>query len=229
MRYLPLALVAAGLGAAVLLGVTDYLSLSELQARRDALQAYVAEHPVLSLGLYALAYFLVVAFSLPGGTVMTLTGGFLFGTWIGGSAAIISATLGAVVLFLAARSAFGDALRGRAGSAVGRVAEGVRRNAFSYLLTLRLLPVFPFWLVNLAAGFVDVPLRTFAVTTFIGIIPGTFIYAGLGAGLGSVFERGQALNLGLIFEPQILLPLIGLAVLALLPVVWNRVRARSTA
>jgi uncharacterized membrane protein YdjX (TVP38/TMEM64 family) len=229
MRYLPLALVAAGLGAAFLLGVTDYLSLSELQARQDALQAYVAEHPVLSLGLYALAYFLVVAFSLPGGTVMTLTGGFLFGTWIGGSAAIISATLGAVVLFLAARSAFGDALRGRAGSAVGRVAEGVRRNAFSYLLTLRLLPVFPFWLVNLAAGFVDVPLRTFAVTTFMGIIPGTFIYAGLGAGLGSVFERGQALNLGLIFEPQILLPLIGLAVLALLPVVWNRVRARSTA
>lgn len=223
-RFLPLVLVAVGLAAALALGVTDYLSLEQLRDRRDALQAYVADHPALSVGLYVLAYFLVVAFSLPGGLVMTLAGGFLFGTLAGGAAAVTGASLGAVAIFVAARSAFGDVLRARAGPAVGRIAEGVRKHAFSYLLTLRLLPVFPFWLVNLAAGFVEIPLRTYLLSTVLGIIPGTFIYAGLGAGLGSVFEGGRELNLGLIFEPQILVPLLALAALSLAPVVWSRVR-----
>lgn len=225
-RFLPLAAVALGLGLALAFGVTDYLSLEALQDRREALQAYVADHPVLSLGLYILAYFLVVAFSLPGGLVMTLTGGFLFGTWLGGGAAVIGATAGAAALFVAARTAFGDVLRTRAGPTVGRIAEGVRTDAFSYLLTLRLLPIVPFAVLNLAAGFVDIPLRTYVLSTFLGILPGTLIYAGLGAGLGSVFEGGRKLDAGLIFEPQILIPLAALAALSLVPVIWKRVRRR---
>lgn len=228
MRFLPLALIAAGLALALALGVGDYLSLEGLQARREALQAYVAEHPFLSVGLYVLAYFLVVAFSLPGGLVMTLTGGFLFGTWLGGGAAVIGATAGAAALFIAARTAFGDVLRTRAGPTVGRIAEGVRKDAFSYLLTLRFLPIVPFAVLNLAAGFVDIPLRTYVLSTFLGIVPGTLIYAGLGAGLGSVFEGGRELNAGIIFEPRILLPLLALAALSLVPAVWKRVRRRPT-
>ena len=229
IRYLPIAVLGAALAAALALGVTDYLSLEALQAQREGLQSFVRDNPVLSVAIYVAAYALVVALSLPGGLVMTLAGGFLFGTWLGGGAAVTGATLGAVVIFTAARTAFRDVLRGRAGPAVSRMAEGVRTDAFSYLLTLRLLPVFPFWLVNLAAGFVDVSLRTFMLTTFLGIIPGTLVYAGLGAGLGSAFEEGRKLNLGIIFEPQILLPLVGLAVLSLAPVAWKRFRAKAPA
>lgn len=227
LRFLPLALIAAGLAAAVALGVTDLLSLEGLQERRAALQAYVADHPLQSLGLYMLLYFLVVLFSLPGGLVMTLTGGFLFGPWLGGGAAVLAATAGACAVFIAARSAFGDVLRRRAGATAARIAEGVKRNAFSYLLTLRLLPIFPFFAVNLAAGFMDVSLRTFALSTLLGIVPGTLIYAGLGSGLGAVFEQGRALNLGVIFEPRVLVPLVGLAALSLVPVIVDRLRRRG--
>ena len=103
----------------------------------------------------------------------------------------------------------------------------MRENAFSYLLSLRLLPILPFWLVNLASGFVDIPLRTYASATFLGIIPGTFIYAGVGAGLGAVFEGREKLDLGVIFKPDILLPLLALALLSLAPTIWKRVRGRK--
>jgi uncharacterized membrane protein YdjX (TVP38/TMEM64 family) len=130
------------------------------------------------------------------------------------------------VVFLAARAAAGDFLRRKAGPAVAKIEQGVRENAFSYILSLRLLPVLPFWLVNLASGFVDIPLRTYALATFLGIIPGTFIYAGVGAGLGSVFEGREQLDLGVIFRPAILLPLIGLALLSLAPMALRRLRRK---
>ena len=176
-------------------------------------------------GLYVLA----VAFSIPGALILTLSGGFLFGTLVGGSATVTGATIGALAVFVAARTAFGDVLRRRAGGAVAKIEEGVRENAFSYVLTLRLLPIFPFWLVNIAAGLVDIPLRTYALATFLGVIPGTFIYSALGAGLGSIFDRNEAPDLSIIFEPQILLPLIGLALLSLLPVVFRRLRRKKPA
>ena len=225
-RFAPLAVIAAGLAAAIAFGWTDYLTLGELRARRDALQALVAAQPVASVAVFMAVYALVVAFSIPGALILTLTGGFLFGTLVGGSATVVAATVGAIAIFLAARTAFGDVLRRRAGPAVARIEEGVRENAFSYVLTLRLLPIFPFWLVNIAAGLVDIPLKTYALATLLGVIPGTFIYSALGAGLGSVFDRKQAPDLGIIFEPQILLPLIGLAVLSLLPVVIRRFRRK---
>lgn len=227
-RFAPLALIAAGLAAAFALGLTDYLSFAQLQARREALQAFVAKHRLASVMLFVAVYAAATALSVPGALILTLAGGFLFGTLAGGAAAVVGATLGAILVFLAARSAFGGVLRARAGSAVARVEAGVRENAFSYLLSLRLLPIFPFWLVNLASGFVDIPLRTYALATLLGIIPGTFIYASVGAGLGSVFEGGRELDLGVIFEPRVLLPLVALALLSLAPIAWRRLRRGRT-
>ncbi|MFZ2467986.1 MAG: VTT domain-containing protein, partial [Parvibaculum sedimenti] len=143
---------------------------------------------------------------------------------LGGAATVVAATAGATVLFIAAKSALGDLLRAKAGSAVARMEEGFRANAFSYLLFLRLVPAFPFWLVNLAPAFLGVRLSTFVGATFIGIVPGTFVFASLGAGLGAVFERGEEPNLGLIFEPRVILPILALALLSLVPALYRRFR-----
>jgi uncharacterized membrane protein YdjX (TVP38/TMEM64 family) len=223
-RFGPIVLVLLLIGLALVSGVTEHLTLAELKLRRDELQALVQHYPLLSLGVYILVYVAVVSLSLPGALIMTLSGGFLFGPWIGGLAAATGASLGAAVIFLICRTAVGDALRGKAGSTISRIEEGVRRDAFSYLLTLRLIPVMPFWLVNLAAGFVAIPLRTFLIATVLGILPGSLVYAGLGSGLGHVFASGQEPNLRVIFEPQVLLPLIGLSLLSLLPIVLRRFR-----
>jgi len=226
-RFAPVIVIVAGLAAAFLLGWTDYLTLDQLRARRADLTAFVEARPVASVLLFGLIYALAVAFSIPGALILTLTGGFLFGTWLGGTVIVISATLGAVAVFIAARSAFGDVLRRRAGQGVlARVGEGVRRNAFSYVLTLRLLPIFPFWLVNIAVALVEIPLRTYTLATFLGVIPGTFVYASLGAGLGSLFDREQTPDLSVIFEPKILIPLVGLALLSLLPVGFRAFRRK---
>ena len=228
-RFGPIVLVLALIGLALVSGVTEHLTLSELKLRRDELQALVHQYPLLSLGAYILVYVAVVSLSLPGALIMTLSGGFLFGPWLGALVAATGASLGAAVIFLICRTAVGDAMRGKAGSTIARIEEGVRRDAFSYLLTLRLIPVMPFWLVNLAAGFVAIPLRTFLIATVLGILPGSLVYAGLGSGLGHVFASGQEPNLRVIFEPQVLLPLIGLSLLSLLPIVLRRFRKSEPA
>jgi uncharacterized membrane protein YdjX (TVP38/TMEM64 family) len=228
-RFGPLILVALAVAVVLASGLADHLSLVELKARRDQLQGFVALHPALSFGLYILIYIAVVCLSLPGALVMTLSGGFLFGPWLGAAAASSGASLGAAVIFLVCRTAVGDSLRGKAGSTISRIEEGVRRDAFSYILTLRLIPVMPFWLVNLAAGFVNIPLRTFLAATVLGILPGSLVYSGLGAGLGEVFASGQEPNLRVIFEPHVLLPLVGLGLLSLLPVVLRRFRKSGDA
>ena len=223
-RFAPLLLIVAALVAAYALGWTDYLSLEQLRDRREALLGFVERQPVLSVAMFTAIYCLAVAISLPGALILTLSGGFLFGPVLGTAATVVGATAGAVVIFLAARSAFGDVLSRRAGPAAAKFEEGVRKNAFSYVVTLRLLPVFPFWLVNIGLALVDIPLRTYALATLVGVIPGTFVYSSLGAGLGSVFDRAEAPNLSVIFEPQILLPLLGLAALSLVPVLVRRFR-----
>ena len=228
-RFGPLILVALAVAVVLASGLADHLSLVELKARRDQLQGFVALHPALSFGLYILIYIAVVSLSLPGALVMTLSGGFLFGPWLGAAAASSGASMGAAVIFLVCRSAVGDSLRGKAGSTIAKIEEGVRRDAFSYILTLRLIPVMPFWLVNLAAGLVNIPLRTFLAATVLGILPGSLVYSGLGAGLGEVFASGQEPNLRVIFEPHVLLPLVGLGLLSLLPVVLRRFRKSGDA
>lgn len=221
-RFLPLLILVAGLAVFFALGLERYATLDTLRDNRQAVSAWVADNWLLATFLYVVTYIVIVAFSLPAGLIATLTGGFLFGTVFGGLLAVIGATIGATAIFLAARTALGDALRTKAGPGLKRIEQGFGENAFNYLLVLRLVPLFPFFLVNLAPAFLGVRLRTYIAATFAGIIPATFVFASLGNGLGAVFDAGRDPDLGLIFEPQIIGPILALAVLALVPVAYRR-------
>jgi uncharacterized membrane protein YdjX (TVP38/TMEM64 family) len=222
LRFLPLALILGALALAYALGLHAYLSFEVLAENRARLLAWTEANTGLALLAFALAYIAVVALSLPGGAVATLTGGFLFGAWLGGLTAVIAATAGATLLFLAARTALGDVLRAKAGPGLRKLEDGFKRDALSYLLVLRLIPAFPFFLVNLAPALLGVSLRVYLIGTFFGIMPGTFVFASVGAGLGAVFDRGELPDLSIILAPPVLLPLLALAALSLVPVVWKR-------
>lgn len=228
-RLLPLgALLAAGI-VAFSLGLHEHINFEALRANRRWLLELVANYPVLAPLVFALIYAIVIALSVPGGAVLTMTGGFLFGLVLGAISVVIGATLGATAVFLIAKSALGDPLRAKAGPWLQRMESGFQENAFNYLLVLRLIPIFPFWLVNLVPAFLGVPLGTYVLATVLGIVPGVLVYAGVGNGLGAVFDRGGTPDLGIIFEPQIFGPIIGLAVLALLPVAYRKLKARRAA
>ena len=222
-RFGPLAAVALALALFFALGGPKHVTLEALAANRAALTRIAAEHPLLApLGLAAI-YALLVAISFPGASLLTIFAGFMFGTLVGGAAIVVGATLGATAIFLVARTAFGDALTRRAGPFLGKLRAGFEANAASYMLVLRLTPVFPFWLVNIAPALFNVPLRTFVITTFIGIIPGTFVFASVGAGAGTVLDAGRTLDLsGVLLKPEILAPIAGLILLSLIPIVLKR-------
>ena len=224
-RFLPLALLLLAIVAAFGLGLDDYVSFEQLERNRAQLLAFVERHPLLAPLVFMLLYAAVIALSIPGGAILTMAGGFLFGVTAATCYVVIAATCGATVVFLIARTALGDSLRHKAGPAMRRMEAGFRENALSYLLFLRLIPIFPFWLVNLVPACLGVPLRTYVLATLVGIIPGSLVYASVGNGLGAVFEAGGRPDLGIIFKPEIILPLIGLAVLAILPVAYKKIKA----
>ena len=231
LKRLPLIaiLTAAVLGAVFL---RDYLSFQALAENREALIAFRDANYLGTVVVFIALYTVVVAFSLPGATVMTLTGGFLFATFPGALFNVTAATLGAIGIFLAARWGLGEQLgRKLEGSegAVKRIKDGIDENQWSMLFLIRLVPAVPFFLANLIPAFLEVPLHRFAVSTFVGIIPGAVVYTSVGSGLGEVFARGETPNLGIIFEPHILLPILGLCALAALPVVIKAVRGRKEA
>lgn len=228
-RLLPVALLAAGLAAFLALGGHRWLTLEALERNREALLAWVEIHPVLAPLAFTGAYTAAVACSLPVALLLSVAGGFLFGPVLGTLCAAAGATAGATALFAAARTACAGRLRGRVEAALIRMDAGFRANAFHYLLFLRLVPLFPFWLVNIAAAFAGVPLRAFVPATAIGVVPATLVYALVGNGLGAAIEAGGAPDLGILFEPEILAPMIGLAVLALAPVLVRRWRGRISA
>lgn len=223
-KVLPVLILIAGLGAAWASGILDLLSFETLRENRDLLQGFVTDHPASSVLVFMGLYAVSVALSLPIGSVLTITGGFLFGSFFATTYVVVAATIGATIVYLAARYAFYDLMRAKAGNAVRKMEEGFAENAFSYLMVLRLIPIFPFWLVNLVPALLGVKLRSFVFGTMIGIIPGTFVYASIGDGLGALFDQGKTPDLGIIFEPRILTPIIGLAVLALLPVAYKKLR-----
>ena len=219
-RMLPLAviLVVAVLGT---LTLGEHLSFESLRDNRASLLAFRDSHYGAAVLVFMAAYVVIVAFSLPGATVATLTGGFLFGVFPGAFFNITAATIGAVVIFLAARWGAGDWLARRMDASEGRVKRvkaALDENQWSVLFLIRLVPAVPFFVANLLPAFVAVPLHRFMVSTFLGIIPGGVVYTSIGAGLGEVFERGDAPNLGVIFEPHILWPVLGLCALAALPI-----------
>ncbi|MEM8536356.1 MAG: VTT domain-containing protein [Pseudomonadota bacterium] len=229
LRNLPLLtiIVVAVLGAIFL---RDYLSFQALADNREALIGFRDDNYLLTVIVFIMAYFVIVAFSLPGATIATLTGGFLFATFPGALFNIIAATLGAIGIFMAARWGLGEKLAAKMESsdgAVKKIKEGIDNNQWEMLFLIRLVPAVPFFVANLVPALVGVPLFRFAISTFIGIIPGTVVYTSVGAGLGEVFARGETPNLGIIFEPAILLPIIGLCALAALPIVIKAVRGKK--
>ncbi len=228
-RWLPVLVLATGCALFFLLDLQRFIGFESLQEHREWLVGEVGRNKATVVLTFILLYAVVIAFSIPGGAVMTISAGFLFGTVLAASCAVVGGTLGAICLFLAARTVLRDILRARAGPAVKRMEAGFRENALSYLLFLRLIPLFPFWLVNLVPAFLGVPLSTYVVGTFIGIIPGTIVYASLGNGLVEILDAGLEPDLGVLLKPAVLFPLLALAVLALLPVAYKKIKGRRAA
>jgi uncharacterized membrane protein YdjX (TVP38/TMEM64 family) len=228
-RYGPIVLIAFGAVAGFFL-LRDYLSFEALAQNREALIAFRDANYALTVGAFVLAYTAIVAFSLPGATIATLTGGFLFATFPGALFNVVGATIGATLIFMAAQTSFGARLGARLEGSEGvvkKIKDGIDENQWSMLFLMRLLPVVPFFVANIVPAILEVPLRRYVISTFLGIMPGAVVYTSVGAGLGEVFARGETPNLGIIFEPQILLPILGLSALALLPVVVKAVRGKQ--
>lgn len=209
-------------------GVASYLSLDTLRTHRVTLTSWVEANHLVAALAYVAVYVAAVAFSMPGAIFLTLSGGFLFGAVFGTLLTVIGATIGATLIFLFAKTLFGENALDRFGAPAARLAEGIRQNAASYLLVLRLVPLFPFFLVNLVPAFVGVPLATYVLTTFFGIMPGTAVFSLAGAGLGSVLDQGGAVSPGSILTPQIIGGLVGLAALSLAAIpIRKRLAARE--
>lgn len=225
-RVLPFAviLVAAVLGFVFL---RDYLSFEQLAQNQETLKAWRDGNFLLASLVFITIYVVIVAFSLPGAAIASLTGGFLFGIVTGSVYNILAATIGATAIFLAARLGFGETLSAKMDSSSGaikRIKAGLKEDEISYLLIMRLVPAVPFFVANLLPALVGVSLNRFIWTTFVGIIPGAVVYTWVGAGLADVFAKGETPNLGIIFEWQILGPLLGLSALALLPIFVKKIK-----
>lgn len=241
-RFVPILVVVVLVALAFGLGLHRHISFETLVRNRAAIDQFVALHGVAAVAGYVVLYVAIVCLSLPVAAIMTVSGGFLFGTLLGTFAAVLGALVGGTLVFVIARSAFGEFLTRRAGPLAAKLAEGFRADAFSYLLFLRLVPV-PFWLVNLAPALFGVRLSTFVVATAIGILPATVTFAMFGAGLGSVVavqeeQYGACLaaqrtnctvdfDLSSVLTPTLVGALVAFGLLALVPVVARRVFGRK--
>ena len=243
-RLLPLLVLLAVPALAWVFGLNRLLTFDLLAQYHGTLKAWVADHQVLSVIGYTVFYAASTALSLPAGLLITVTGGLLFGWLVGGTATVIGATIGATGLFLVAKTSLGAGLAKQAGPWLEKLSEGFRKDAFNYLLFLRLVPAFPFFAVNAVAGLTRMPLRTFAWGTLIGIIPGSFAFAWLGRGLGSIIDAQTTAHAACVAEtsavacpytfavsslvtPQILWALAGLGLVSLLPVLLKRWKSQS--
>jgi uncharacterized membrane protein YdjX (TVP38/TMEM64 family) len=244
VRWLGPATIIALMAIAYGLGLHKYLSLQSLAENRDLLQSLTHDYLFAAVLAFVLIYATAVALSIPGAVVLTITGGLLFGWLLGGLASVIGATLGATVVFQIARSSFGEALAKRAGPTLTKLKEGFSDDAFNYLLFLRLVPAFPFWIVNIAPALANVKLRTFASATFLGIIPATFAFAFVGQGLDSVIKAQSAshatcvvakgpdncpfdLALSDLITTELLLAFAALGVVALIPVALKKWKTKT--
>lgn len=226
-RLLPLMVLLAIALAVYGSGLYRYASFETLERHSQDLDDLVAGRPISSALAFALVYAVATAVSIPGAVFLTIAGGFLFGTLLGAVLAVTGASIGAIGVFLVARTSLGEILRSTAAPWLERMRKGFNENALSYLFVLRIIPLFPFWVVNIVPALLGVELRTYALATVVGIIPGALVFASVGSGLDSVIARGDEPEIGLILEPSILGPLLGLAALALLPVVYKRFKGRS--
>ncbi len=221
-RFLPLGILIFAAVIIWMLDVHHYLSFETLKLHRQELKTFVADHLLWAALVYMAIYVAVVALSIPGAAFMTITGGFLFGQLRGAAMVVIAATLGATVVFISVKMATKSLLRTKIAPYVTKMEQGFKDNALNYLLVLRLIPIFPFFMVNLVAAILLVPLRTFVLATFFGIIPGSFVYVSVGTGLASIIDHNQEFTTQGILTPEILMALVGLAILAVLPVIYKK-------
>ena len=234
-RWLPLVLLICAVAASYALGLENYFTLQSIAEHQNQLNTFVADYAFAAIAIYFVIYVLVVALSLPGAALLSIFGGFIFGWVLSAPLTIIAATIGAIAVFKIVQTSLGSAISEKAGPFVQRLSHGFEKDAFNYLLFLRLLPAFPFFAVNAVAGLTRMPLRTFISATLIGIIPGSFAFAWLGRGLGSIIDAQTAAHVACAAEkgalacpytfaasslitPQILWALLGLGIVSLLPV-----------
>jgi len=222
-RFLPLIVIAAGLGGFFALGGPKYISLDALRENQDVLKAFVAENFVLAVLGFILIYAALVAISVPGAGFLSIFSGFLFGIATGTFAAVTAATIGATIIFLVARSALGTGLAARAGPFMQKFEKGLKENELSYLFILRLVPIFPFFIVNIVPALFDVKVRNYVLSTMFGIIPGGLVYVSVGNGIGDALAAGQDVPLtGLMTRPAVILPILGLILLSLIPIAYKK-------
>jgi uncharacterized membrane protein YdjX (TVP38/TMEM64 family) len=215
------ALVAAVLVAFFYFDLQRFLSLEALKANRDALVAFTESNYPSAVLLFIVLYIIVTAASVPGAVILTLAGGFLFGSVLGTCYVNVGATVGSTLAFLAARYVLRDWVEGKFGERLEAVQEGFRKNGFLYLLTLRLIPVFPFFLVNLVGGLTRVGVGTYVLATAMGILPASFVYAYAGEQLGTINSLAE------VASRRVLLALTLLGILALVPLVYQKLTRRS--
>jgi uncharacterized membrane protein YdjX (TVP38/TMEM64 family) len=240
-RLLAPVVVLLLLGIGYASGLHRYFTFDAIVENRAALSTWTHENFALALIAYVAVYTAAVAVSFPGASILTVISGLLFGWLVGGLAALGGATVGAIIIFQIARSSFGDVLAQRAGPFMAKLADGFSKDAFNYLLFLRLVPLFPFWVINIAPALANVRLRTFATATVLGIIPGTFAFAFVGEGLDSIITTQQKvqtdciaskgveacpleLSLSSLVTTEILIAFAALGVVALTPIVIKRLR-----
>ena len=228
-RHLPLIaiLTVAAIGAFLL---RDTLSFDTLRDNRDALLAFRDANYLGLAAIFIAVYVLIVAFSLPGAAVASVTGGFLFGLAAGTAFNVFAATIGASLIFMAARAGLGEVLMAKMEASDGKLKKlqtGLQDNEISVLFLLRLVPAVPFFVANLLPALVGVRFINFLWTTAIGIIPGALVFTWIGVGVGEVFDRGENPDLSLLWEPQIIGPILGLAALAALPIVVKSLRGKK--
>lgn len=230
-RHLPLIAILA-VAVVGFFTLRDYLSFDTLRDNREWLLAFRDSNYALLAAGFVGVYVLIVAFSLPGAAVASVTGGFLFGLWSGTAFNVIAATIGATAIFLAARAGLGQTLAARMEASDGtmkKLQSGLRENEISVLFLLRLVPAVPFFVANLLPALVGVKLRNFLWTTALGIIPGALVFTSIGVGLGEVFDRGENPDLSLLWAPHVIGPILGLAALSALPIVIKALRANKEA
>ena len=226
-RWLLLTILLIGLGAFFYFDLSRFLNFATLKQHRQTLLSWTEAHYFLTALIYIIIYILAVAISIPGATFLTLMGGFLFGTIFGTLYVLISATFGATLIFLAVRIALEPWMAKKTSRWLEKMRSGFQQGAFQYLLFLRLVPIFPFWVINIVPALLGVKTRTFMLATLIGIIPGSIVYVTLGNGLGSIFDQNETPNLGIIFELPVLLPLLGLAFLSFVPIIYKWMKRKS--
>ena len=225
-RLLPIVIILIAMAAIYFSGWYRFLSFDCLKFYHHNLKEVVTAHPVAVPLLYILAYIILTALSVPGAIFLTLLGGYLFPFPLSAIYVIFSATCGAVLIFMAARTALADFLREKAGPFLKKMEAGFQENAASYLLFLRFVPLFPFWLVNIAPAFFGVRLRTFIWTTLIGIAPGSIVFTLAGGGLEKIFETDQPFSINAIFNTQMKIALTLLGIFALMPIVIKKIKQR---